>query len=597
MRSGRGRARSSALVLAVFVAVLLAAGCTDDPSTTSPSIVPLVPGAPASATDASVIRYGLATSPANPWAHYRTSCDTACGIVFGAITDTLFATSVDNETVPLLVERASANNDRTVHTWRLRTGILFSDGSPFDAAAAKVNIDACRQSPLTGPGLAGIDDVRAEDQTLTITSLAPWASLPAHFAETPCGHMFSADWLETLADLPQRTGIGGVVDTAITATDPTGDAGIPIGLGPFSVVSFEEGNGNSLVVERNPTYWRGPSGITSETLPRLDTIEFVALSDEAVRLAGFDNEQLDIVHTSDARSRGILADADGAVVESAAYADTVHLVLNSAAPTDDDSEPLSLVSCRRALVRAVDRAAFALGVDAVPAGGPFGPGSLGHDQTAVAEPFDEATARRWTDSCLEATGVDDEPLRLHLLAGENDGRATALAAMINRAIGPTAIEGGDSASGGIASGGIEIEVIAVSGGELARRALLGDFEILLWENHGGTHPDLQFSWWYGEASAPVGSLSTNLGRIHDPALDRALVDLRRADDRSAVDGATARLGRAFTTNAWNVWLYWVEWMVAADPSVQLDVTRSTPDGIALIPMWNGVHSLSNVERP
>ncbi len=533
-----------------------------------------------------MVRYGLATSPANPWVHYRTSCDSACGIVFGAITDTLFATSVENETVGLLVERATANNDHTVHTWRLRSDIVFSDGSPFDAAAAKVNIDACRQSPLTGPGLAGIDDVRAESQTLTITSLAPWASLPVHFAETPCGHMFSADWLTTLADLPQRTGVGGVVDAEIAAASPTGDPGIPVGLGPFSAVSFEEGNGNSLLVDRNPTYWRGQNGITGEMLPRLDAIEFVALSDEAVRIAGFENGQLDLVHTSDARSRGILADTDAVVVESAAYADTVHLVLNKVAPAENDSEPFALVSCRRALVRAVDRAALALGVDATPADGPFGLDSIGHHQTAVAEPFDEAAARRWTDRCLEAIGAGDEPLTLHLLAGENDGRATALAAMINRAIGPTDDD----------SGGIEIEVIAVPGGELARRALLGDFELLLWENHGGTHPDLQFPWWYGEAAAPVGSLSTNLGRINDPALDRALVDLRRAGDRSAVEDATADVGRAFTSNAWNVWLYWVEWMVAADPTLQLDFARSTPDGIALIPMWNGVHSLSSVER-
>lgn len=590
---------SSALVL-LAVAAALAAGCTTGTATAPTTLPPLESGDVDTDATASVVRYGLATSPSSPWAHYRTSCDTTCGIVFGAVTDTLFATTIDNELVGLLVDTAEVNRDGTIHTWTLRSGIEFSDGTPLDAEAVKLNIDACRHSALTGPGLAGIDDVRAEGLELTITSLAPWPTLPVHFAETPCGHMFSGAWLSSLPDLPMRAEGAPFSDPAIAERPATGDPMLPVGLGAYTVASFAPGNGNSMLLEANPTYWRGPDGITGESLPGVDQIELVVIEDDVTRVAALGIGQIDVIHTSDPASRLALStNASVATSTSSAYADTVHLVANSAGTMAAGGEQtvLGLLSCRRAVARSIDHETVVAAVgDVTIANGPFAPHSLGHDPERSGPSYDPATARQWAQRCVEdvagpgigsADGETIEPRTLRLIAGSGDQRAAVLESMIDAAFASAADDRGLV---------IDVEVVELSAGELGLAALLGDFDLLLWENHGGIHPDLEFQWWFSDAGQDAGAVSTNVGRIDDPALDRALVDLRRSTDRIGVERAAAGITRALDANRWATWLYWTEWTVAWGSTVDVDLSRQTPDGILLVPSVNGVHSLHRVQR-
>ena len=559
-----------------MLVVAMAPACTTEASPPPPTAAATLGATEAVSPDA-VVRYGVSSSPSSPWAHYRTSCDTSCSLVFGAVTDTLFATAADGETVGLLVESFGSNVDHTIHTWRLREGISFSDGSALDAAAVKVNIDACRFSPLTGPGLAGIDDVRADGSTLTITSLAPWATLPVHFAETPCGHVFSARWLETLPDVPQRTVDAPFFDVAIAAQPPSGDPARPIGLGPFTMASFAPGNGNSTMMVRNPTYWRGANGITGETLPRLDEIELVVIADNGIRRTALETGQFDIFHTLEPINQGepaLIAGVD--TFASAEFADTAQVVLNTA---DVDGNPLRHVSCRRAVVAAIDVPALtALLDEPAPAVGPFSPGVLGHDPSRSVEPFDPAAAAQWAQRCAEDTAART----LRLLAAPGDPRASIVEEMVERA---------SSAS---ESGTIAIDIEELDASELGLAALLGAFDLLIWDNQAGVHPDLAFPWWYSGASAPIGSVSTNIGRLEDPALDRALVGLRRSESSEAVARNAAAIQRAFDANAAFGWLYWPTWTVVANASVDLDLRRATPEGIELVPMINGAHDLATV---
>ena len=164
-------------------------------------------------------------------------------------------------------------------------------------------------------------------------------------------------------------------------------------------------------------------------------------------------------------------------------------------------------------------------------------------------------------------------------------RAEALVEMASSTLG-TLPEGGS----------IRVGLERLDPSALGVAALLGEFDLLLWEGFGGTHPDLHFRWWFSDASAPVGAVATNVSRIEDPTLDRALVALRRADDLVAGQRASADIRQAFDASVWTVWLTDVVWEVRSRPSVDVDVSRTTPEGEQLVPFVNGVHRLDGIRR-
>jgi hypothetical protein len=67
--------------------------------------------------------------------------------------DTLIQREPDGTLSPMLATAWAYNDDRTELTLDLRTGVTFSDGTTFDAAAAKANHSA-RISPISIAGLS-----------------------------------------------------------------------------------------------------------------------------------------------------------------------------------------------------------------------------------------------------------------------------------------------------------------------------------------------------------------------------------------------------------------------------------------------------------
>ena len=53
-------------------------------------------------------------------------------------------------------------------------------------------------------------------------------------------------------------------------------------------------------------------------------------------------------------------------------------------------------------------------------------------------------------------------------------------------------------------------------------ALLGNFQVFQWRNHGGVDLDAQYIWWHSSNALPVGQLALNFGRIKDAVIDQAL---------------------------------------------------------------------------
>ncbi len=325
----------------------------------------------------------------------------------------------------VLIESWEANEDYTVHTWTVRDGISFHDGTPLDAAAVAFNINACRFSPLTGAALTSIADVQADGQVLTITTASPHVPLAENFAGEPstCKYMLSPTWLSSLPDIPFRTEGTPFYSEEIAATPADGDPAAPVGVGAFVFESYTPGNGNSFVGVRNEDYWRGPNGSTGEDLPYLDQIEFVVAVDIASRSAALRSGEFDVIHTANSDEIAALQDDDEInVIAANDFGETSYIMLNTAegenaalggVPMDPEgvnaSSPFLNLSCRKALAHATDNARLAdeRGAGIVePANGPFPPGTIGYLEDTGYPQFDIDAAQAEFETCKADAGTD-----------------------------------------------------------------------------------------------------------------------------------------------------------------------------------------------
>src|SRR5258706_4374967 len=107
-------------------------------------------------------------------------------IVFSALCDKLVDITPDLTFVPRLATSWSLSADKKALTFKLRSGVKFHDGEPFDAAAAKFNFDRALTLPdsYRRSELASIDSVEVVDpDTITLKLKRLDASLLAQVSD------------------------------------------------------------------------------------------------------------------------------------------------------------------------------------------------------------------------------------------------------------------------------------------------------------------------------------------------------------------------------------------------------------------------------
>jgi peptide/nickel transport system substrate-binding protein len=162
----------------------------------------------------------------------------------------------------------SVGSDGVTWTFHLRAGVKFTDGTPWNAAAAVFNIDRYVDKSFSyysaelnsegGLNLAGIKSATAvNSMTVEITTNGPWS------------------WLdEDLATLPMAS-------PAAIKKDHNNLSKDPVGTGPFM---FQSESTSQLVLVRNPSYWRGAAKLSELILKPIpdDTARLAALRDGEV---------------------------------------------------------------------------------------------------------------------------------------------------------------------------------------------------------------------------------------------------------------------------------------------------------------------------
>jgi peptide/nickel transport system substrate-binding protein len=153
--------------------------------------------------------------------------------IWRAMCETLYDVAPDGSTVPLLASGPSTiSKDKLTVTIPIRTGLLFNDGTPFNAYAVATTFQ--RDITIPGSARAGI--------------LGPVASVVAPDAHTVQLHMSS----------PNRALLGGltnehILSSAALTTLGTNFASNPVCVGPFMFQS--EVTGQSVTLVKSPYYY------------------------------------------------------------------------------------------------------------------------------------------------------------------------------------------------------------------------------------------------------------------------------------------------------------------------------------------------------
>ena len=535
--------------------------------------------------------YGLEADTANPWAPYRASAATSGRAIMKAISDPLFSEDPDGQPVPVLVKSVEHNADYTQWTMHIRDGIKFTDGTPLDGAAVKFNIDSCLDSPLTASSFGTIDHVEATGQDVTVfTKGGPWVALPQGFGDfLPCSFMFSPKWLGSLSDVPQRDSKVPVYDATLAATPASGDPLQPVGLGAFKYAAYTPGNGNVFKAVRNPDYWRGPNGVTSEKLPYLDEIDFVVAVDEDSRSNSVRSGDFDIMMTSMGDTISQFLDDDQFEVNSSShFADTGYIMMNVATGDADPdgknaTNPLLNVDCRRALAGSIDQDRLnkerSAGLEP-PANGPFPPGSAGYLADTGYPKFDVTTAQGEMDKCLAALKTDHIEFSFNTTNDPfNVETNTLIISMWTDAFGNK----------------VKATITPIEQGQYIGLALSGTFQALGWRSHFGSDPDQQRVWWQSSGSSPIGQLALNFGRFKDPKIDAALDTIKSNPDPAARKAAAEDVNKEFGSQVYNMWLQWVLWGIISQPYVHGVQANKLPDGSQGIGLaFLGVHNMNQM---
>lgn len=240
------------------------------------------------------------------------------------IYESLFNMSPEGELKPLLAESIEATGEG-LYEIKLRQGITFTDGTPFNAAAVKANMDWMlnpdNKAPFRGTLLGLVTEVSVvDDYTVTIKTNGPFAPLAAHLSHGAVA-MVSPAALEK--------GVEFLAENAV-------------GTGPYMLKSWARDE--AVTLERNPDYWGDA--------PKIDTLVFKVVKEDGARIVEIEAGTVDVaVRIPPVEIPRLQANPDIELVITPGLR-TIYIFFNVTA------EPFTDVRVRQAVNHAIDKQAI-----------------------------------------------------------------------------------------------------------------------------------------------------------------------------------------------------------------------------------------------
>lgn len=191
--------------------------------------------------------------------------------------DTLLVREPNGDIGPNMATEYSYSADNSVLTLKLREGVEFTDGTPFDGEAVKANLEYLKNGAGQNSFMvASISQIEVVSPT----------EVKLHLEEPDPG------LLQNLAV------VGGAMASPVTL-GVEGSANAPIGSGPYTYDAVTSIAGRQYVYNRNPDYWN------SADYP-FERVTITPINDNVARLNALKSGQID-AGISDARA---VADAE-----------------------------------------------------------------------------------------------------------------------------------------------------------------------------------------------------------------------------------------------------------------------------------------------
>lgn len=226
---------------------------------------------------------------------------------------------------PWLAESWQISSDGRVYTFKIRRGVEFHDGTPFNAAAVKVNFDrivAPDTKSTSAIGLLGEYDKSevVDPFTVRVTFKRPHPGFLTNLADVTLGLQSPAAMAKFGADYVRN----------------------PVGTGPFMFKEWVRRD--RIVLVRNPKYAWGPPWAKHTGPAYLEQVTFRIIPEDGSRVATLESGQIDGIGRVPPQNAAVLrVDKRWTVVNAVLPGTGVILVVNGRRPPTDD------LAMRRAL--------------------------------------------------------------------------------------------------------------------------------------------------------------------------------------------------------------------------------------------------------
>lgn len=236
------------------------------------------------------------------------------------IYETLFVMDPEGNLEPLLAESIAPGEQERTFTLRLRQGVQFSDGTPFNAEVVKTNLDWILNpdnEPVFGFLISEIQDVTVIDEyTVQLTTANDFAPLAAHLSHGAIA-MVSPSALEQGAEFMANNAIG---------------------TGPYVLRNWV--TDEAVTLERNPNYWG--------EAPAIATLVFKVVKEDGARIVEVEAGTADIaVRIPPAEAERLAANPNIDIITTPGLR-TIYIFFNV------NQEPFTDVRVRQAVNYAVD---------------------------------------------------------------------------------------------------------------------------------------------------------------------------------------------------------------------------------------------------